>query len=92
MLCFEIKLTYLIALLYAFLFAHVSGHFEAFLAEHQNSANSPKMLQNGLRHRQTTKNTTRQLGMSILFKNITFFLSFKKNHLHPIQAFVNNCL
>ena len=23
---------------------------------------------------------------SILFKNITFFLSFKKNRLHPIQA------
>ena len=28
--------------------------------EHQNSANSPKTLQNGLRRGQTTKNTTRQ--------------------------------
>ena len=27
---------------------------------HQNSANSPKTLQNGLRSGQTTKNTTRQ--------------------------------
>ena len=28
----------------------------------------------------------------ILFKNMTFFLSFKKNRLHPTQAFVNNRL
>ena len=29
----------------------------------------------------------------ILFKNRTFFLSFKKDRLHPIQASaVNNCL
>ena len=28
--------------------------------EHQNSANSPKTLQNGLRRGQTTKNTTKQ--------------------------------
>ena len=60
--------------------------------EHQNSANLPKTLQNGLRRGQTTKNTTRQLGKSILLKNITFFLSFKKNCLHPIQAFINNRL
>ena len=30
------------------------------LALHQNSANSPKTLQNGLRRAQPTKNTTRQ--------------------------------
>ena len=28
--------------------------------EHQNRANSPKTLQNGLRREQTTKNTTKQ--------------------------------
>ena len=80
MLCFKIKSTYLVALLYSLLFARVSDRFEAFSAsyryfgvpllgdtlvflltvQHQNSANSPKTLQNGLRRGQTTKNTTRQ--------------------------------
>ena len=45
MLCFQIKSTYLIALLYSSLFAGVSGRFDG----NQNSANSPKTLQNGLR-------------------------------------------
>ena len=47
---------------------------------------------NGLKPVQTTKNTIRQQGKSILFKNILFFLSLTKNRLHPIQAFVNNRL
>ena len=64
--------------------------YKRLVVEHQNSANSLKTLQNGLRRGQTTKNTTRQQGASILFKNITFFLSFKKSRLQPIQAFVNN--
>ena len=84
------KSTYLIALLYSLLFTRVSRRFVA--VEHQNSANSRKTLQNGLRRGQTTENTTRQCGKSILFKNITFFLAFKKNRLHPTQAFANNRL
>ena len=70
----------------------IPAFFRFSSVEHQNSAKSPKTLQNRLRRGQTTKNTTRQKGTSILFKYITFFLSFKKNRLHPIQDFVNNRL
>ena len=49
------------ALLYSLLFAPVSDKLVFLLAvERQNSANSPKTLQNGMRCGQTTKNTTRQ--------------------------------
>ena len=51
---FKIKSTYLIALLYSLLFARVSGRFEAF-SEHQNSANSPKTLENGPETRANNK-------------------------------------
>ena len=37
-----------------------NGYLQRLVVEHQNSANSPKTLQHGLRRGQPTKNTTRQ--------------------------------
>ena len=50
----------------------------------------------GTRQRPETRANNKEYnkvkGKSVLFKNISFFLSFTKNRLHPIQAFVNNRL